>query len=174
MRKILITFVVSIILVISGALVFAMELAQIQFHTVEIDSQPASYKTTVAQNIDPITIDAYPSNYSGYSDLELKIDEMSMDPALAENEIVIEYPNLFEVHEIGHTDDRNDMIINFSYSLNMDTNIFSQSENWADLMRIWRTKEVDIPFLNADSLKLQIRYGKNLENRIHVNTSFVG
>lgn len=174
MRKIIITFVVSVILVISGALVFAMELSQIQFHTVEIDSQPTSYKTTVAQNIEPITIDAYPSNYSGYSDLEFKIDEMQMDPALAENEIVIEYPDIFEVHEIGHTDDRNDMIINFTYSLNMDTNIFAQSENWDDLMRIWRTKEVSVPFLDADSLNLKIRYGKNLENRIHVNTTFIG
>ena len=41
-------------------------------------------------------------------------------------------------------------------------------------MRIWRVKEVDIPFVDKDSLKLEIRYGKNLENRIHVNTSFVG
>ena len=39
MRKILITFVVSVILVISGALVFAIELAQIQYHKVQSKSK---------------------------------------------------------------------------------------------------------------------------------------
>lgn len=174
MRKILITFVVSIILVISGALVFAMELAQIQFHTVEIDSQPASYKTTIADQTNSITIDVYPTNYNGYSNIELSVDSMHMDPELNENEIAIDYPNLFEIHQNGQGDGLSDTFFTFTYALKTETNIFAQSDSWDDLMRIWRTKEVDIPFLNANSLKLQIRYGKNLENRIHVNTSFVG
>ncbi len=174
MRKIIITFVISVVLVISGALVFTMELAQIQYHKVNIESQKESYKTTITDQTDSITIDAYPSNYSGYSNIELSVDDMHMDPELNENEIVIDYPNLFEIHENGHTDGFSNTIFTFTYSLNTDTNIFAQCDSWDDLMHIWRVKEVDIPSLDKDSLKLQIRYGKNLENRININNSFVG
>ena len=67
-----------------------------------------------------------------------------------------------------------DTFFTFTYALKTETNIFAQSDSWDDLMRIWRIKEVDIPFLDKDSLKLEIRYGKNLENRIQTNNSFVG
>lgn len=174
MRKILITFVISVILVISGALVFAIELAQIQYHKVQIESQKESYKTTIADQTDSITIDVYPTNYNGYSNIELSVDSMHMDPELNENEIAIDYPNLFEIHQNGQGDGLSDTFFTFTYALKTETNIFAQSDSWDDLMRIWRIKEVDIPFVDKDSLKLEIRYGKNLENRIQTNNSFVG
>lgn len=174
MRKIIITFIISVILVISGAFVFMMEVSRIDYHKVQIESQKESYQTTIADQDDSITIDVYPTNYSGYSNIELIVDSMHMDPALNENEIAIDYPNLFEIHQNGQVDGFSDTIFTFTYALKTDTNIFAQCDSWDDLVHIWHSKEVDIPSLDKDSLKLQIRYGKNLENRIHMNNSFVG
>ena len=74
--------------------------------------------------------------------------------------IAIDYPNLFEIHQNGQGDGLSDTFFTFTYALKTETNIFAQSDSWDDLMRIWRIKEVDIPFLDKDSLKLEIRYGK--------------
>ena len=62
MRKIIITFIISVILVISGAFVFMMEVSQIDYHKVQIESQKESYQTTIADQDDSITIDVYPTN----------------------------------------------------------------------------------------------------------------
>lgn len=72
MRKIIITFVVSVILVISGALVFAMELSQIQFRAKTLPVETKTETITIENHTGAVLLELDPYIDFRYEEINWK------------------------------------------------------------------------------------------------------
>lgn len=160
MRKIIILFVSSIVIVLSGCFVFAVEASQIETvqdfkkSTSKSEALKMSDKTktvVIDTSIYNVADDAYVGN--------VYFNTCREDSSLAPNEVILEYNDKFttETSEQGDTTE-----INFFTELSwLDINANGPS-NFNDYLEIWKNKKITSQIHDEDYFSLNIRYGSNV------------
>lgn len=167
MRKIIITFVVSVILVISGALVFAMELSQIQFRAKTLPVDTKTETITIENHTGAVLLELDPYIDFRYEEIQLEVESFQMDPNLKEDQMKIEYPEFLEL-AYGEEGEPVHSRIWFFSTLNGDHNVFSHIHSLEDIKEIWNQKEITLYKPDAKNLHIKVFYGKKLEGKIDI------
>lgn len=161
MRKIIILFVVSVIVLFSGCFIFAAEVSQID--SIEQIEKSTAKSATLKMNDKTKTVVIDTSIYNRADESivgDVYITECREDSSLAPNEVILEYNDKFktETHELGDTTE-----INFSTELSwLDIN-GNGTRNFDDYLEIWKTKKVIYQKYDADYFDVNIRYGSNVQ-----------
>lgn len=160
MRKIIILFVASIVIVLSGCFVFAAEVSHIDvIETVE-KSKSKTESIVINEKTKNVVLDTSLYDKSNYSIVnDIYIVESRQDSTLAPNEVVLEYNDKFatEVSELGDT-----TTIKFSSELTwIDINGNSLS-NFQDYLDVWKSKTVTRKSIDPESFNIKVRYGSNV------------
>lgn len=160
MRKIMILFVVSIVIVLSGCFVFAAEVSHIDvIETVE-KSKSKTELIVINEKTKNVVLDTSLYDKSNYSIVnDIYIVESRQDSTLAPNEVVLEYNDKFatEVSELGDT-----TTIKFSSELTwIDINGNSLS-NFQDYLDVWKNKTVIRKSIDPEYFNIKVRYGSNV------------
>lgn len=160
MRKIMILFVVSIVIVLSGCFVFAAEVSHIDvIETVE-KSKSKTELIVINEKTKNVVLDTSLYDKSNYSIVnDIYIVESRQDSTLAPNEVVLEYNDKFatEVSELGDT-----TTIRFSSELTwIDINGNSLS-NFQDYLDVWKSKTVTRKSIDPEYFNIKVRYGSNV------------
>lgn len=160
MRKIMILFVASIVIVLSGCFVFAAEVSHIDvIETVE-KSKSKTESIVINEKTKNVVLDTSLYDKSNYSIVnDIYIVESRQDSTLAPNEVVLEYNDKFatEVSELGDT-----TTIRFSSELTwIDINGNSLS-NFQDYLDVWKNKTVTRKSIDPEYFNIKVRYGSNV------------
>lgn len=160
MRKIMILFVASIVIVLSGCFVFAAEVSHIDvIETVE-KSKSKTESIVINEKTKNVVLDTSLYDKSNYSIInDIYIVESRQDSTLAPNEVVLEYNDKFatEVSELGDT-----TTIRFSSELTwIDINGNSLS-NFQDYLDVWKNKTVTRKSIDPEYFNIKVRYGSNV------------
>ena len=160
MRKIMILFVASIVIVLSGCFVFAAEVSHIDvIETVE-KSKSKTELIVINEKTKNVVLDTSLYDKSNYSIVnDIYIVESRQDSTLAPNEVVLEYNDKFatEVSELGDT-----TTIRFSSELTwIDINGNSLS-NFQDYLDVWKNKTVTRKSIDPEYFNIKVRYGSNV------------
>lgn len=160
MRKIMILFVASIVIVLSGCFVFAAEVSHIDvIETVE-KSKSKTESIVINEKTKNVVLDTSLYDKSNYSIVnDIYIVESRQDSTLAPNEVVLEYNYKFttEVSELGDT-----TTIKFSSELTwIDINGNSLS-NFQDYLDVWKNKTVTRKSIDPEYFNIKVRYGSNV------------
>ena len=160
MRKIMILFVASIVIVLSGCFVFAAEVSHIDvIETVE-KSKSKTESIVINDKTKNVVLDTSLYDKSNYSIVnDIYIVESRQDSTLAPNEVVLEYNDKFatEVSELGDT-----TTIKFSSELTwVDINGNSLS-NFQDYLDVWKNKTVTRKSIDPEYFNIKVRYGSNV------------
>ena len=160
MRKIMILFVASIVIVLSGCFVFAAEVSHIDvIETVE-KSKSKTESIVINDKTKNVVLDTSLYDKSNYSIVnDIYIVESRQDSTLAPNEVVLEYNDKFatEVSELGDT-----TTIRFSSELTwIDINGNSLS-NFQDYLDVWKNKTVTRKSIDPEYFNIKVRYGSNV------------
>jgi len=160
MRKIMILFVASIVIVLSGCFVFAAEVSHIDvIETVE-KSKSKTESIVINEKTKNVVLDTSLYDQSNYSIVnDIYIVESRQDSTLAPNEVVLEYNDKFatEVSELGDT-----TTIRFSSELTwIDINGNSLS-NFQDYLDVWKNKTVTRKSIDPEYFNIKVRYGSNV------------
>mgnify|MGYP000277572124 FL=1 len=160
MRKIMILFVASIVIVLSGCFVFAAEVSHIDvIETVE-KSKSKTESIVINEKTKNVVLDTSLYDKSNYSIVnDIYIVESRQDSTLAPNEVVLEYNDKFatEVSELGDT-----TTIKFSSELTwIDINGNSLS-NFQDYLDAWKNKTVTRKSIDPEYFNIKVRYGSNV------------
>ena len=160
MRKIMILFVASIVIVLSGCFVFAAEVSHIDvIETVE-KSKSKTEPIVINEKTKNVVLDTSLYDQSNYSIVnDIYIVESRQDSTLAPNEVVLEYNDKFatEVSELGDT-----TTIRFSSELTwIDINGNSLS-NFQDYLDVWKNKTVTRKSIDPEYFNIKVRYGSNV------------
>ena len=160
MRKIMILFVASIVIVLSGCFVFAAEVSHIDvIETVE-KSKSKTESIVINEKTKNVVLDTSLYDKSNYSIVnDIYIVESRQDSTLAPNEVVLEYNDKIEteVIEIGDT-----TTIKFSSELTwIDINGNSIS-NFQDYLDVWKNKTVTRKSIDPEYFNIKVRYGSNV------------
>lgn len=160
MRKIMILFVASIVMVLSGCFVFAAEVSHIDvIETVE-KSKSKTESIVINEKTKNVVLDTSLYDKSNYSIVnDIYIVESRQDSTLAPNEVVLEYNDKFatEVSELGDT-----TTIKFSSELTwIDINGNSIS-NFQDYLDVWKNKTVTRKSIDPEYFNIKVRYGSNV------------
>ncbi|MDB7953117.1 hypothetical protein [Faecalitalea cylindroides] len=160
MRKIMILFVASIVIVLSGCFVFAAEVSHIDvIETVE-KSKSKTESIVINEKTKNVVLDTSLYDQSNYSIVnDIYIVESRQDSTLAPNEVVLEYNDKFatEVSELGDT-----TTIKFSSELTwIDINGNSLS-NFQDYLDVWKNKTVTRKSIDPEYFNIKVRYGSNV------------
>lgn len=160
MRKIIILFVASIVIVLSGCFVFAAEVSHIDvIETVE-KSKSKTESIVINEKTKNVVLDTSLYDKSNYSIVnDIYIVESRQDSTLAPNEVVLEYNDKFatEVSELGDT-----TTIKFSSELTwIDINGNSLS-NFQDYLDAWKNKTVTRKSIDPEYFNIKVRYGSNV------------
>ncbi|WP_195294166.1 hypothetical protein [Faecalitalea cylindroides] len=160
MRKIMILFVASIVMVLSGCFVFAAEVSHIDvIETVE-KSKSKTESIVINEKTKNVVLDTSLYDKSNYSIVnDIYIVESRQDSTLAPNEVVLEYNDKFatEVSELGDT-----TTIRFSSELTwIDINGNSLS-NFQDYLDVWKNKTVTRKSIDPEYFNIKVRYGSNV------------
>lgn len=160
MRKIMILFVASIVIVLSGCFVFAAEVSHIDvIETVE-KSKSKTESIVINEKTKNVVLDTSLYDKSNYSIVnDIYIFESRQDSTLAPNEVVLEYNDKFatEVSELGDT-----TTIKFSSELTwIDINGNSLS-NFQDYLDVWKNKTVTRKSIDPEYFNIKVRYGSNV------------
>ena len=160
MRKIMILFVASIVIVLSGCFVFAAEVSHIDvIETVE-KSKSKTESIVINEKTKTVVLDTSLYDKSNYSIVnDIYIVESRQDSTLAPNEVVLEYNDKFatEVSELGDT-----TTIRFSSELTwIDINGNSLS-NFQDYLDVWKNKTVTRKSIDPEYFNIKVRYGSNV------------
>ncbi len=159
MRKIIIGLIVSVFVFISGICVFVYECNQLQEKSIDINQtrQTNTFQTKEEINLYTIT----------YLDSIGKVNvivNMIEDETMNENDVKITYPSILSLNRIQE-----------SKFLNLD---FENHEGYEysleDISYIWNKKQYTTYYAQNNEIKVTIKYGKNLKDKIHlVNNYFV-
>lgn len=160
MHKIIILFVASIVIVLSGCFVFAAEVSHIDvIETVE-KSKSKTESIVINEKTKNVVLDTSLYDKSNYSIVnDIYIVESRQDSTLAPNEVVLEYNDKFatEVSELGDT-----TTIKFSSELTwIDINGNSLS-NFQDYLDAWKNKTVTRKSIDPEYFNIKVRYGSNV------------
>lgn len=160
MCKIMILFVASIVIVLSGCFVFAAEVSHIDvIETVE-KSKSKTESIVINEKTKNVVLDTSLYDKSNYSIVnDIYIVESRQDSTLAPNEVVLEYNDKFatEVSELGDT-----TTIKFSSELTwIDINGNSLS-NFQDYLDAWKNKTVTRKSIDPEYFNIKVRYGSNV------------
>lgn len=160
MCKIMILFVASIVIVLSGCFVFAAEVSHIDvIETVE-KSKSKTESIVINEKTKNVVLDTSLYDQSNYSIVnDIYIVESRQDSTLAPNEVVLEYNDKFatEVSELGDT-----TTIKFSSELTwIDINGNSLS-NFQDYLDVWKSKTVTRKSIDPEYFNIKVRYGSNV------------
>ena len=160
MRKIMILFVASIVIALSGCFVFAAEVSHIDvIETVE-KSKSKTESIVINEKTKNVVLDTSLYDKSNYSIInDIYIVESRQDSTLAPNEVVLEYNDKFatEVSELGDT-----TTIKFSSELTwIDINGNSLS-NFQDYLDAWKNKTVTRKSIDPEYFNIKVRYGSNV------------
>lgn len=160
MRKIMILFVASIVIVLSGCFVFAAEVSHIDvIETVE-KSKSKTESIVINEKTKNVVLDTSLYDKSNYSIVnDIYIVESRQDSTLAPNEVILEYNDKFatEVSELGDT-----TTIRFSSELTwIDINGNSLS-NFQDYLDVWKNKTVTRKSIDPEYFNIKVRYGSNV------------
>ena len=160
MRKIMMLFVASIVIVLSGCFVFAAEVSHIDvIETVE-KSKSKTESIVINEKTKNVVLDTSLYDKSNYSIVnDIYIVESRQDSTLAPNEVVLEYNDKFatEVSELGDT-----TTIKFSSELTwIDVNGNSLS-NFQDYLDVWKNKTVTRKSIDPEYFNIKVRYGSNV------------
>ena len=160
MRKIMILFVASIVIVLSGCFVFVAEVSHIDvIETVE-KSKSKTESIVINEKTKNVVLDTSLYDKSNYSIVnDIYIVESRQDSTLAPNEVVLEYNDKFatEVSELGDT-----TTIRFSSELTwIDINGNSLS-NFQDYLDVWKNKTVTRKSIDPEYFNIKVRYGSNV------------
>lgn len=161
MRKIIILFVVSVIVLFSGCFIFAAEVSQIDL--IEQIEKSTAKSETLKMNDKTKTVVIDPSIYNRADESivgDVYITECREDSSLAPNEVILEYNDKFttEVSELGDT-----TTIKFSSELTwIDVNGNSLS-NLQDYLDVWKRKTVTWKSVDSEYFNIKVRYGSNVQ-----------
>lgn len=160
MRKIMILFVASIVIVLSGCFVFAAEVSHIDVIETMEKSKSKTESIVINEKTKNVVLDTSLYDKSNYSIVnDIYIVESRQDSTLAPNEVVLEYNDKFatEVSELGDT-----TTIRFSSELTwIDINGNSLS-NFQDYLDVWKNKTVTRKSIDPEYFNIKVRYGSNV------------
>lgn len=160
MRKIMILFVVSIVIVLSGCFVFAAEVSHIDvIETVE-KSKSKTESIVINEKTKNVVLDTSLYDKSNYSIVnDIYIVESRQDSTLAPNEVVLEYNDKFatEVSELGDT-----TTIKFSSELTWIDINGNNLSNFQDYLDVWKSKTVTRKSIDPEYFNIKVRYGSNV------------
>ena len=160
MRKIMILFVASIVIVLSGCFVFAAEVSHIDVIETAEKSKSKTESIVINEKTKNVVLDTSLYDKSNYSIInDIYIVESRQDSTLAPNEVVLEYNDKFatEVSELGDT-----TTIKFSSELTwIDINGNSLS-NFQDYLDVWKNKTVTRKSIDPEYFNIKVRYGSNV------------
>lgn len=160
MRKIMILFVASIVIVLSGCFVFAAEVSHIDvIETVE-KSKSKTESIVINEKTKNVVLDTSLYDKSNYSIVnDIYIVESRQDSTLAPNEVVLEYNDKFatEVSELGDT-----TTIKFSSELTWIDINGNNLSNFQDYLDVWKSKTVKRKSIDPEYFNIKVRYGSNV------------
>ena len=160
MRKIMILFVVSIVIVLSGCFVFAAEVSHIDvIETVE-KSKSKTELIVINEKTKNVVLDTSLYDKSNYSIVnDIYIVESRQDSTLAPNEVVLEYNDKLAsaVSELGDT-----TTIKFSSELTWIDINGNNLSNFQDYLDVWKSKTVTRKSIDAEYFNIKVRYGSNV------------
>lgn len=160
MRKIMILFVASIVIVLSGCFVFAAEVSHIDvIETVE-KSKSKTESIVINEKTKSVVLDTSLYDKSNYSIVnDIYIVESRQDSTLAPNEVVLEYNDKFatEVSELGDT-----TTIKFSSELTWIDINGNNLSNFQDYLDVWKSKTVTRKSIDPEYFNIKVRYGSNV------------
>lgn len=160
MRKIIILFVASIVIVLSGCFVFAAEVSHIDvIETVE-KSKSKTESIVINEKTKNVVLDTSLYDKSNYSIVnDIYIVESRQDSTLAPNEVVLEYNDKFatEVSELGDT-----TTIKFSSELTWIDINGNNLSNFQDYLDVWKSKTVTRKSIDPEYFNIKVRYGSNV------------
>ena len=160
MRKIMILFVASIVIVLSGCFVFAAEVSHIDvIETVE-KSKSKTESIVINEKTKNVVLDTSLYDKSNYSIVnDIYIVESRQDSTLAPNEVVLEYNDKFatEVSELGDT-----TTIKFSSELTWTDINGNSLSNFQDYLDVWKNKTVTQKSIDPEYFNIKVRYGSNV------------
>lgn len=160
MRKIMILFVASIVIVLSGCFVFAAEVSHIDvIETVE-KSKSKTESIVINEKTKNVVLDTSLYDKSNYSIInDIYIVESRQDSTLAPNEVVLEYNDKFatEVSELGDT-----TTIKFSSELTWININGNNLSNFQDYLDVWKSKTVTRKSIDPEYFNIKVRYGSNV------------
>lgn len=160
MRKIMLLFVASIVIVLSGCFVFAAEVSHIDvIETVE-KSKSKTESIVINEKTKNVVLDTSLYDKSNYSIVnDIYIVESRQDSTLAPNELVLEYNDKFatEVSELGDT-----TTIKFSSELTWIDINGNNLSNFQDYLDVWKSKTVTRKSIDSEYFNIKVRYGSNV------------
>lgn len=160
MRKIMILFVASIVIVLSGCFVFAAEVSHIDvIETVE-KSKSKTESIVINEKTKNVVLDTSLYDKSNYSIVnDIYIVESRQDSTLAPNKVVLEYNDKFatEVSELGDT-----TTIKFSSELTWIDINGNNLSNFQDYLDVWKSKTVTRKSIDPEYFNIKVRYGSNV------------
>lgn len=160
MRKIMILFVASIVIVLSGCFVFAAEVSHIDvIETVE-KSKSKTESIVINEKTKNVVLDTSLYDKSNYSIVnDIYIVESRQDSTLAPNEVVLEYNDKFatEVSELGDT-----TTIKFSSELTWIDINGNNLSNFQDYLDVWKSKTVTRKSIDPEYFNIKVRYESNV------------
>lgn len=160
MRKIVISFVVSIVVTIAGGCIFGFECSQIQTKDVTISSTSTKKTITLDPSKSNLEVDdlieTVDDSSCGYYTIDLK--DCILDSTLNPYEVVVEYNDKFDCH-ISQSDDKT--LISFDSDYTWDEED-SSWYNFSGFIKSWQTKTFTVNNFSSDFFDVNIRYGSKV------------
>lgn len=160
MRKIIITFVVAVTLVIGGALVFVMEANQIKVVTETISSESTTTKKRLDGNVKYLIFGGNLYDESGIGTHYLNLVEIEKDQRLGPNDIVIEHNKKFKVKINDMSDDEAELTFVSKYSY-IDLN--GNGTSIEEMLKTWKTKTYNEKDFDEKFFEIKIKHGANVK-----------
>lgn len=159
MRKIIVGLIISVVVFLSGICVFVYECNQLQEKSIDINQARQSNTFQTQEEINLYTV-----TYLDYIGEVNVIVNMIEDETMNENDVKITYPSILFLNRIQE-----------SKFLTLD---FENHEGYnyslEDISHVWNKKQYTTYYARNNEIKVTIKYGKNLKDKIHlVNNYFV-
>ncbi len=158
MRKIIIGLILSVVMFLSGICVFVYECNQLQENSVDINQ---ARQTNTFQTKEDINL--YTVTYLDYIGEVNVIVNMVEDETMNENDIQITYPSMLSLERIQE-----------SKFLALDFENQEYDNSLEKISQIWNKKQYTTYYARNNEIKVTIKFGKNLKDKIHlVNNYYV-
>lgn len=159
MRKIIILFVVSCVMVIGGSCIFALEISNIEETTVVQKSTMKKEIKKVDSSIKTVIVDDNLYSLNDQSVAHPIYINRTQDDSLDPYEIEIEYNDTFKVETENLSDEcRIQLISNLTWA-----ELNNARGGFEEALQIWKSKKIENNNFDSNYFNVNIRYGSKLE-----------
>ncbi len=164
MRKIILLFVCSVVLFLSGLGIFASELSQFKTQKQSLKGKEVTVEKKIDEDVAKVSL---PDYWEVDGNQALQIDAQE-DENLDANTIKITYSNVMELESDVEDDDDQGKTVYMGFYLDLDLEDSKKSwQDWVEYgVNLWKSKTIPRYQLTENQKKVEIRYGSNLKDKI--------